>query len=278
MNDVETMTTGLARRMAKEQDHTPLFAAERRDQILHMLEEKSKILVPELCEHFNVSPATIRGDLRDLESEGKIKRTHGGAIPVGKAGFEPASKTKEVEHSDEKRRIAAQAAKLIDDGDTIVLDTGTTTLELAKHLGDKKNLTVVTTDIEIARILENTSDVNIVLIGGIVRRGFHCTTGTMAVAALSSLNVDMAFMAANAFSLEKGFTTPAFEHVEIKKTMISIASETVMLMDSSKIGRISFIKFADLDEIDRLVIDDGIGKKAMQTLKDSNDGLEVIIV
>lgn len=256
----------------------PLFAAERREKIIQLLDERSKVLVPDLCEHFNVSPATIRGDLRDLESEGRIRRTHGGAIPVGKAAFEPASKVKEVEHIEEKRRIAAHAATLVEDGDTIVLDTGTTTLELARRLGDKKNLVVVTTDIEISRVLENNGSANIILIGGTVRRGFHCTTGTMTVAALSSLNVDKAFMAANAFSLEKGFTTPAFEHVEVKKAMIAIAGEALMLMDSSKIGRISFIKFADLSDIDRLVVDAGIGKQAVRALGDMDENLELHLV
>lgn len=256
----------------------PLFAAERREQILRLLEERSKILVPDLCEHFNVSPATIRGDLRDLEGEGRIKRTHGGAIPVGKAAFEPASKTKEVEHIAEKRRIAMEAAKLVDDGDTIAIDTGTTTLEFAKCLGNRQNLTVVTTDIEIARLLEDVTQANVILIGGTVRRGFHCTTGTMTVAALSGLNVDKAFMAANAFSLEKGFTTPAFEHVEVKRTMIAMASETVMLVDSSKAGRISFIKFADLADIDHLIIDDGVGKKTVMMLNEIGENFELHIV
>lgn len=264
--------------MMKECESMPLFAVERREQILRLLEERSKILVPDLCEYFNVSPATIRGDLRDLEGGGKIKRTHGGAIPVGKAAFEPVSKTKEVEHIDEKRRIAVQAAKMIDAGDTIALDTGTTTLELAKCLVNKENITVVTTDIEIARFLENNSGVNIILIGGTLRRRFHCTTGPMTVAAMSNLNVDKAFMASNAFSLEKGFTTPAFEHVEVKKAMMSIAAKIIMLVDSSKVGRISFIKFADIHDIDHLVIDSGIGKNTVMALNDLEDSLELHVV
>lgn len=258
-------------------DATPLFAAERREQILRLLEEKSKILVPDLCERFNVSPATIRGDLRDLEGEGKIRRTHGGAIPVGKIAFEPASEVKEIEHIGEKRRIGAAAAKLVDAGDTVALDTGTTTLQLAKFLIDIENLTVVTTDLEIARFLEMNSGINVILIGGALRRGFHCTTGPMTVAALANLNVDKAFMATNAFSLEKGFTTPSFEHVEVKRAMMAISSETIMLADSSKIGRISFIKFAGLSDIDRLVTDSGVGKKTLSMLAEVDENIEVHI-
>ncbi len=129
----------------------PLFAEERREHILKLLEKNSKILVPELCEVFEVSPATIRSDLRDLESEKKLKRTHGGAILLRKAAFEPNSRLKEVEHIEEKQRIAVCAAQQIDDGDTIALDTGTTTFELAKCLTSKRNLTVVTNDLKISR-------------------------------------------------------------------------------------------------------------------------------
>ncbi len=259
-------------------DETPLFAEERREQIVQLLDARSKIFVPELCEYFQVSPATIRADLRDLEGEGRLKRTHGGAIPIGKAAFEKDSKVKEVEAIEEKVRIAAKAAEFVEDGDTIALDTGTTTFELAKCLVNRRSLTIVTTDIEIARLLENNSDATILLIGGILRRGFHCTTGPMAVASLSGLNVDRAFMASNAFSLDKGFTTPNFEHVEIKKTMMSIASESIMLMDSSKIGRISFIKFADIADMDRLIIDTGLNKKTMKALEEVHEDLELITV
>lgn len=262
----------------KINEQTPLFAEERREQIVQLLDARSKILVPELCEHFQVSPATIRTDLRDLESEGRLRRTHGGAIPIGKAGFEMEPKVKQVEHIGEKMRIAAKAAELIEDGDTIALDTGSTTFELAKRLVDRANLTIVTTDLEIARLLENHSDASVILIGGAVRRGFHCTMGPMAVSSLSGLNVDKAFMAANAFSIDKGFTTPNFENVEVKKMMLSIAAESIMLMDSSKIGRISFIKFADMTEIDRLITDTGLNKKTLKTLEETSEQFEVIAV
>lgn len=261
-----------------KQDSTmPLFATERREQILQLLEERSKIFVPELCDVFSVSPATIRTDLRDLENDGKLRRTHGGAIPVAKAAFEEVSVLKEIDHIEEKRRIAQEAATLVEDGDTIALDIGTTTIELAKCLRGKQNITAVTVDLEIARTLEDF-DINVIVIGGILRRGYHCAVGSMAVSNLSRMNVDKAFMAANAFSIEKGFTTPAFEYAEVKQAMIAIASETIMLADSSKIGQISFLKFADLDDIDRLIIDDGIGKKVLALLKERAEQLELHVV
>lgn len=255
----------------------PLFAEERRGQILQILEEKSKIVVPELCGLFDVSPATIRSDLRDLESEGKLKRTHGGAIALNKTTFELDSNKKEVEHIEEKQQIAQRAAQLVEDGDTIALDTGTTTLEFAKCLVHKKNLTVVTNDLKIAAFLEANSESHILIIGGVLRRGFHCSMGPMAVADLANINVDKVFMATNAISPQRGFTTPSLEQAEVKKALMRVASEIIMLAESSKIGKVTFIKFADLFEVDKLVTDSNINKRMQSTLKQINESLEVVI-
>jgi DeoR family fructose operon transcriptional repressor len=262
----------------KANDAALLSAPDRRERILQLLRERSRLAVPELCERFNVSPATIRGDLRDLDRDGRLRRTHGGATPLGKAGFERDSSGKQIERIEEKRRIALKAAEFVEDGDTIALDTGTTVFEMARFVAGRKNLSVVTNDVEIATFLENNSHANIILIGGMLRRGFHCATGPMTVAAISSLNVDKAFMASNAFSLDKGFTTPNFEHAEVKRAMLSIAAEATMLVDSGKIGRVSFIKFADTGDVDRFVTDDRIGAETRRSLEEENGGLELFVV
>ncbi len=263
--------------MTKACDNTPLFAEERKEKILQLLREGSKLLVPELCNFFDVSPATIRNDLRDLEEHGKLKRTHGGAIPINKANFELSTQLKEIKNIDEKKRIANCAASFVENGDTIALDTGTTTFELAKMLCAKSKLTVVTNDIKIAAYLEENSDANIVLIGGVLRRSFHCTTGATAIAQLAGFNVDKAFIAANGLSPEKGFTTPMIEQAEIKKGLIATAAETIFVVDSHKFGLVSFTKFADLSDADRLIIDNGIGKKAVLQMQAANENLEIVI-
>jgi DeoR family fructose operon transcriptional repressor len=255
-----------------------LFAEERKEKILALLEENSKILVPELSELFEVSQATIRADLRDLEGEGKLRRTHGGAIPLSKAGDEQDSRHKKVAHIAEKQRIAQAAALLVEDGDAIALDTGTSMLELAHALVGKKRLTVVTNDLKIADFLEEYTDATIILMGGVLRRGFHCTTGPMTMAAFKNINVDKAFLASNAFSLEHGFATPNVDHGEVKKKLIEMASQTIMLMDSSKIGKVSLIGFASPQDIDRLITDSGIGKRAAEAIQAQSDNMELQIV
>jgi DeoR family transcriptional regulator, fructose operon transcriptional repressor len=234
-----------------------LFVEERKMKILEYIEEHRKATVVELCQQFKVSSATIRNDLRDLETAGMLIRTHGGAMVRTKTGLEPDMSLRKVQNLEEKRRIAEAALRLVEDGDTIILDTGTTTYELARLLGEKRDLTVVTNDLPIALLLEEFESVRVVLIGGVVRKKFHCTVASSfsGMNALSDLTVDKAFMAANGFSLEKGASTPDINHSETKKLMISIAAKVILLFDSSKMGRNSFAIFAPLDRIDAIVTD-----------------------
>lgn len=232
-----------------------MFAEERKIKIVEYIQRHLKATVPELCTAFDVSSATIRNDLRELEKSGLILRTHGGAMVKTKTGFELTEKQKLSRSSEEKRKIARSAVNLIEDGDTIILDTGTTTGELAKLLHEKQNIHVVTSDFNIASILEEAESVDIILLGGVVRKGFHCTIGASGRGLLSSLTVDKAFMGANSFSFETGASTPDISQAETKKAMIEIAAKVILLCDSSKLGKSSFARFAAVDEIDILVTD-----------------------
>lgn len=237
-------------------DTTQLFVEERQSQIVEFVEANKKATVNQLCEHFCVSSATIRNDLRDLESAHLILRTHGGAM-MKRTGLDLNSSQKEVHNLEAKNKVARKALDLIEDGDTIVLDTGTTTLELARILGEKNDITVVTNDLAIALALEDTSGVNIVLMGGIVRKGFHCAVsiGEGSSQILNGLTVDKAIMGVNGLSISHGATTPDINTANTKKLMIAIASSVIVLCDSTKLEHYSFAQFASLDEIDVVVTD-----------------------
>lgn len=254
-----------------------LFAEERQVQILHMLQQRSKLYVPDLCTHFAVSPATIRNDLRELESRRMLKRTHGGAIPLEKAAFEPII-SKRIGNRDQKRRIASFAADLVEEGDTIAMDAGTTTMELAKCLSQRSGITVLTNDIRIAGFLENNAGLTVVLIGGTLRHGIGCAVGPIATASIAQLNVDKAFLGANAFTIEKGFSTPDLQQSEVKKALIRSAAESIILCDSSKFGRASFVKFASLQDIDRLVTDTDISPHVAKDIEEMREELEFNVV
>ncbi|MDR1291993.1 MAG: DeoR/GlpR family DNA-binding transcription regulator [Clostridiales Family XIII bacterium] len=255
-----------------------LFAEERKGLIIKKLKEDAKVLVQDLSEQFDVSQATIRTDLRELEKGGLLVRTHGGAILTGKMGLELTSEQKEVSQRDEKKRIAANALSQVDDGDTIAIDTGTTTFEFADTLSARRGLTIVTNDIGIAANLEKKTNHHIILIGGELRKGFHCTIGAKALEALKDINVDKTFLAANAFTLDRGFSTPNIEHAEIKKRLREISLKTFLLMDSGKIGKIAFYTFAEAGDIDVLITDSGIGGKMAECICGAAEGLELVIV
>jgi len=256
----------------------PLFAEERQSRVVMMLETQSKLYVPDLCRIFNVSPATIRNDLRELDSQGKLKRTHGGAISCKKAGYESDSNSKVDEYCDEKKHIAQCAAELIEDGDIIALDSGTTTYELAKCITHKKNLTIITNDVKIMLMLEQEGSCNIILIGGAVRHGLNCCVGPIAINSIMNLHVDKAFMATNAFSVEKGFSTPDINTAEVKRMLIENASEVIMLCDSSKIGYMSFARFASVEDVDLIITDNRVDKKVVGILNKVAPQIDILQV
>jgi DeoR family fructose operon transcriptional repressor len=246
-----------------------MFAEERKQTIVDLINSQKKVTVQELSERFGASGGTIRNDLRELEERGLLKRTHGGAITLDRSSFERGSAEKEVMHYAAKLAIARKALELIDDGDTIALDTGTTTMELARLLGSKKDLLVVTNDLEIALEAEKHDGTTVVLTGGTLRRLYHCTIGPQAAQQLHDLRVDKTFLAANGISVEAGITTPNIDLADIKRKLIDIAKETILLGDSSKIGRVSFKRVAGLQEISLLLTDSGLSATQQEKLREA---------
>ncbi len=253
--------------MISKIDNGHLFLQERQEQIMKLLKKEHKLLVPYLCEYFSVSPATIRSDLNDLESKGLLVRTHGGALLNTKTGLEKNFSQKQGTYTKEKEVIAAAAAELVEDGDIIAIDTGTTTLAFAQAITGKHNLTVVTNDIKIALLLEEQSDANVVFVGGTLRRGFHCSVGPLAINCMKNLRVDKCFMGTNGLTKEGGLSTPDINQAEVKRQMIEIGAQVIVLCDSSKIGMNSFCTVAPLNEIGILITDSGLDKSILDQLE-----------
>lgn len=253
----------------------PLFAEERQAEIIHLLKKNGKLLIPSLCDSFSVSPATIRNDLNDLERRGLLVRTHGGAIPVSKTGLELKTNEKQIKSLEEKRAIAMAAAEYVEDGDTISIDSGTTVLEFADVIASKKNLNVVTYDIRVASLLEERSNAQIILLGGVVRRGFSCTVGPMVTACLNQLRVDKCFLGTNSISAETGLSTPDLGQAAIKQQLINTAKRTFVLCESNKIGRDSFAAVAPLSSVEAIFTDSNVDDIEVEELKST--GVDVII-
>jgi DeoR family transcriptional regulator, fructose operon transcriptional repressor len=251
-----------------------LFAEERRDSIVDYVENNRKATVSELSKMFDVSAATIRIDLQALEKENLLVRTHGGAMPPSRTGKEILIDARADVHVEAKKKVAGLAVTEINEGDTITLDTGTTCLELAKLLNRLHSLTVVTNDLRIATVIEGFPGIETVFVGGVIRKGFHCTFGSLGLPMLRRITVDKAFMAANGFSIERGGTTPNVENGITKQEMMSVAVKKYLLIDSSKIGTTSFTQFAPLDTLD-VVITEKAPESVIEALE--NRGIEVLI-
>jgi DeoR/GlpR family transcriptional regulator of sugar metabolism len=235
-----------------------LFTEERRRDILSRLQAGGKVSVDELARAYSVSLPTIRTDLAQLEERGFLRRTHGGAIPASPTLFEPPYAQREIMHHAEKRAIAAAAAEMIKDGDTIILDAGTTIYELALAVRDRRGLTVVTNSLANVQALSDSPGVQVVLVGGALQANRRALLGPLAVSFLQAFHVDYSFLAFNGVDPKAGLTVVDFEAAAIKRAMMSRAAESVVLCDSSKLGQTAFAHVAPISAAPTLITDSGI--------------------
>ncbi len=229
----------------------------RQTIILERLQSSGDVSIRDLAEKLGVSEMTIRRDLSVLEREEGITRTHGGAM-LSRAGIiEFAFKEKERESSQEKKAIAREAVKLIQPGMTITLDTGTTTLEVARLLSGIKSLTVLTSSLAIASVLYAHNNIELVLLGGMARKGNPDLTGWLTEENLKRFRVDWAFIGADGVDPMGVFTTD-MNIARVSQAMIAGANKTVLTIDRTKFNKPAFVKFASWDQIDRLITDEGV--------------------
>ena len=237
-----------------------VFAEVRLQKICALLQEKGEVSVAELCEEFSASSATIRSDLAKLEALSQLKRTHGGAILMDGFARELTTKEKRSQNIAAKAAIAQKALEYIQPGSAIALDTGTTILELAKRMQEIQTLTAITNDVEIAMCLEQAQSIDILLLGGLLRKQFHCTVGASVSQMLEQLHIDTLFLATNGLSLQRGLSTPSIEMAKIKKELIAISGRVVLLADKSKLDVNSFVNFAQLSDVDVIISDADIAE------------------
>lgn len=232
-----------------------MLAQQRREKIFDLIREDGQAKVHALSKIFKVTEVTIRQDLEKLEEEGWIVREHGGAhlknIGLSVRNIELQSK----ENMAQKEAIAKKAVELIQDGDTIILDSGSTTTELAKIIRGFKNLTVITNALNIALILGEDPEIHLVLTGGEFKAPTLSLTGQKAADSLEGLHVDKLFLATAGITLKSGLTYPSISDLVVKRAMIESADKVFLVADSSKIGKSSFASLGALSLIDTLITD-----------------------
>lgn len=254
-----------------------LLVEERRRRMMEILDAQERATVEELVERFGVSAVTIRGDLDALTATGAIVRSHGGALKRVEASDEPID-VKETLHHAEKVRIARAALAMIRDGETIILDSGTTTVEVARQIkgSELRSLNVVTNALNIAMELANLPHVRVIMIGGLLRPMAYTLVGPSAENALRGLNADRVFLGVDGLDPEIGLMTPDVLEAKLNAIMIEIAREVVVVADSSKFQRRSLSVIAKLDKVHKLITDEGAPPEIVAALRARN--VEVVLV
>ena len=268
MNTTEDQDPGNGRGLAKEQ---------RRRVIRSLVESQSQGNVAELARRFRVSEVTIRSDLAALANVGALVRVHGGALPPGDGEELPLTVKQTLYHA-EKVRIASAAAGLIQDGETVILDSGTTTAEIARQIRGLKlrSLNVITNALNIAVVLANAHHVNLIIPGGVLRRKSWSLAGPQAEQALRDLQADRLFLGVDSLDPEIGVMTPDVLEAQLNALMIEVSQEVVAVADASKFGRRSLSVIAGVERLHKLVTDTSASPQAVEALRAR--GVEVILV
>lgn len=245
-----------------------MMPAERLSKILECINTNGSANIEELTKLVDVSESTIRRDLKKLADKGLIIRTHGGAVTKTiSTTFEQEARNKRFLQKEEKEYIGQLAANYVSDGESILLDSGTTTLALSRFLKYKKGLTVITYDLRIALETELTSDSLLVVTGGIRRDGFDVLVGSETENFIRNLSVDKAFLGADAIDLEMGVTNAGFAEVSIKQEIIKSAKEVILVADYTKFGKTALIKVASLEDIDHIITDSRVDRDYIQRIE-----------
>lgn len=240
----------------------------RRNAILNMVHEKEKVSVSELVEALGVSEVSIRKDLTVLEDKGLLLRVKGGAInlPTGDNGDLPVSHKAGL-NTLEKQAIGKLAVTLINEGETIFLDSGTTTMEIARNLGKFKKLTVITNALDIAMALMQHENMTVIMLGGTIRPMSYSAVGVLAELVLKNLFCDKLFMGVDSISIADGISTPSIEEASLNNKMMSATKEVIAVFDSSKVNKRTFAFISSIDNINTIVTDSNIPKDFMSTVK-----------
>jgi DeoR family transcriptional regulator, aga operon transcriptional repressor len=248
---------------------------ERQKQILSRLERQGRLSVAEIVEQFAISEATARRDLESLASRGKVQRVHGGVISVEQAPPEMPILDRQVEQADEKARIGRATADLIADKESVFLGSGTTVLEVARYLRERRGMTVITNSLPVLNMLAGSKEITVISLGGMLRESELSFIGHITEQALTEVRVDKVIVGTRGLSLEHGLTNDYLQETLTDRAILKIGREVIIVADYSKINRVSTALLAPLDAVNTFVTDSNADKKFLQALK--KQGINVIV-
>jgi len=246
-------------------------AVERQGKIVNVTHERGAISIPDICEMFDISEMTARRDLNELDRQGLLRRVHGGAVANLGRSYEPPFRTRSVKNQAVKAAIGLKAAELVYDGDSIALDVGTTTLEIVRGLQNKRNLTIITSCLQIANLVVDTlalgASARLILTGGILRAHEYSMVGSIPQRVYQDFHVDKAFLGIGGISLEDGLTEYNIDDAETKRVLIRSAREKIIVADSTKFGVTTFATVGPITAVDRIVTDRGIASSMVDKIR-----------
>ncbi len=246
---------------------SPLFQSERQREILALTLRAGRVEVADLAERFGVTTERIRRDLSDLQEQRVVRRVHGGAIPWETVGFEPLLSVRADLHDPEKRRMARVAVEELPDAGAIIIDSGSTLTRFAEAIPRGCDLRVVTNSLLTAQVLAEHDAIDVIVVGGKVRKNTLAMVDAEAVAAIEPLFVDTLFISADGMSAEMGLSTPYREEAALKQSMIHSARRVVALVDHSKVGHDHFTRFAEWSDIDVLVTNTEVDREVVDAIE-----------
>lgn len=254
----------------------PLLIEERRKYILALIQKNGRVLVDELSASLRLSKITIRKDLDYLESKSLLQRSHGGALPVSQGALaDPPVQEKKNLYQEEKRRIANAAAAMVSEGQCIILDSGSTTTEIARALASFNRLTIITNALNIAAELAQ-SNIEVILIGGSVRKNSLSAVGPLAEDMLQEMHADIVFLGVDGFDVQVGLTTPNVLEARVNRAMIRSAQRAVAVCDSSKFDRRSLALIVQAAEIQTVITDNNLSPSSLAAIREA--GIEIVLV
>jgi DeoR family transcriptional regulator of aga operon len=247
----------------------------RRVKILEVLNSEGQVTVSELSKKFNVTEVTIRNDLSHLAGKELLIKTRGGGLKAQRVGIDQHLNDKAKINSKEKQAIGKKAAELINDNDTIIIDSGTTTIEIAKNLSRIKNLTVITNALNIASQLIQ-DEIKVILLGGILRTASLSLTGPIGENSIKNFYCDKCFLGVDGIDSQSGIYTPNLEEAHLNRMMINASKEVIIVTDSNKFKRKSFAHIAPITKVNMIVTDSKIPENELKNLQSM--GIKVILV
>jgi ribose transport system substrate-binding protein len=248
---------------------------ERHQTILQLIEEHGNVKVTELAVLFNVSEGTVRNDLNALEDLRLLTRVHGGAISADSDLAPSIFNSRAKINAEAKKKISRWASELVADGDVILLDASSTAYHMATFLQDRHNITVVTNQIDTARRLIVDPTKRVILLGGLLRPDGLSVSGAIGQEVLKNLHINKAFISCVGFSIEAGFMEADLDEAHLKQQVLQSAGQVVVLVDSSKFGKLGLRPFASIRDVTHLVTDDSIDEATITTLRESNVALTI---